>query len=635
MRTQRATGKVAIALVLVLAMLGISLVATAPVARADHDTIAWSGPTTVASSANFAYSNSWIVADGHGSIYVFYAATNTLASTTNVNVTKYAAVGLGGNPQKLFDKQVNDVSNVVTSNYPISAVIDSSGNLYVAWTRNPVSGNNQVYVSKSANGGVTWQAAKEASSSTSGTSNFWGNIVAAPDGTVYVSWLSESGSAEAVTVAKSTDGGSTFSAGTNATTALSVGINSIAVDSAGRVYVADSFTPSGSSTSVVDVTWSDNGVTWSPHQKVSNPTSSTLFPALFVDSGGLVHLAWYNVVPSGYAIDYVQSRDRGATWSEPLAITPGFTGGYIGYMAGEGDTLMFVRGDFDVTGFGFTLSADHGVTWYPDATLNTGATSLSAVAADQNGTFWATSLDASAHLTLRPWYGPPSRPVIDSVVASGSNGLTITWTPSPEQNVVDYRIWRSADGTNYQAVGLVGGSVTSFTDSGLANGTYYYIVTAINIYGTPSHASTGASGTVGTTTAQLIADLQSQINALENELSQANASTAAAIAAAQAQITSLQNQLTSLQNSQTSANAATAAQLAQLQANLTRLQDQLNTLQGQQATQTISYANLAFEIIVVVLLVVLLLNQMRKPKSPQMMMAQPGHAEPKKPEDDL
>ena len=243
------------------------------------------------------------------------------------------------------------------------------------------------------------------------------------------------------------------------------------------------------------------------------------------------------------------------------------------------------------------------------------------------------------------WNGPPSAPVITSVT-SGTGALTVSWTAPPEKDVAAYRVWRSLDGSNYQILATVTAPETAYVDTGLSNGTYWYRVEAVDNYVHASLPSQPWYGVVGMSTAQLIASLQSQISLLQNQLAQANASTAAAITGARAQITFLEAQLANLQSSQATSNAATAAQLALLQANITKLQQQLNNLQSQQATQTISYANLAFEVIVVVLLIVLLLNQMRKPRAPQMMMAQPAQvprpvmppppqAPPTRPEDEL
>ncbi len=605
MRTLKSLGRLAIVLALALSFLGAAVVTTAPAARADHNTIPWGTPLTVASSTNFQYGNSWVVTDGHGNTYVFYYALNTITVTSNLNVTKYAAVGPLGSPQRLFDEQVNDVSNVAADGLPPAAAVDpTTGNIYVAWDRVPVSAGapSTVYVSTSTDGGVTWDSARLASAPTAGGSNQWPNVAVAPDGTVWVSWMQNWGGESSVTISKSSDHGLTFGGWTNVTTSTGTTTSSLAIDGHGRLYVAYANFIGGD---FINVTMSDNGVTWSPPETLNDPVGLTLFPALFADASGYVHAAWYALVAGNYQIDYSRSADRGSTWSVAMPITASFPGGYIGYFTGEGDTVMFAFGSDAGAGFGFVISADHGLTWYPDEFETTGRTYLTTVAADQNGTFWAATLNLAGAQILLPWYGPPSKPVIQSVVASGSTGLTIRWTPSPEQNVVDYRIWRSTDGTNFQPIALVGAGVTSFTDSGLANGTYYYVVTAVNDYGISSHESASFSGTVGVTIAQLqqeIANLQNQIAALKNT---ANA------------------------NNQT---------LAQLENELTNLQSQLNTLQGQQATQTMSYATLAFEIIVVVLLVVLLLNQMRKPKNPTLMMAQPGQAAqapPKPPEDEL
>ncbi len=621
MRTLNSLRRVAIVLALALAMVGAAAFVAAPMARADHNTIPWGTPLTVASSLNFNYPYNAIVADSHGYVYVFYIAYNTVSSSANLNVSKYSSVGLFGSPVRLFDKQVNDVVNVVNPFYPIAAAVAPNGNLYVAWTRN--TSPYTVYVSESSNGGATWQTARLASSPASQGNNYWPTIAVGPDGTVWVSWI-QGWVTTSVTVSKSTDQGATFTAWTNVTSGNGIGTQSIAVDSGGRVYVAYSNFNGGY---YINNTWSDNGVTWSSPTTLGGSHVYSIFPWVFADTSGYVHEAWFQSDGASWTINYARSADRGATWTGAIAITGQMGGGYIGSLTGEGDTVMYVWGSDSANGLGFVISADHGSSWYPDEAQSTGNVALSSVAADQNGTFWATALDASGHLNVRPWYGPPSRPMLDSVVASGSNGLKVTWTDAPEQNVAEYQVWRSGDGTTYQVVATLSASSTSYTDSGLTNGTYWYKVVAVNNHGTPSHDSNAASGVVGVTVQQL----ESEIAALQTALNTANAN----VAALQTQLTSVQAQLTALQNSQSASNSATAAELARLQSNLTSLQNQLNTIQSQQATQTISYANLAFEIIVVVLLVVLLLNQMRKPKNPKLMMAQPGQATSKGPDDDL
>jgi hypothetical protein len=626
MHRRRDCVQLALALALVFAACSAGLLVVAPTARANHDTITWSDPFTVAGSPGFADAYPRVVADGQGNVYVLYIVTNTGLGLSNLNVTKYSLAGAGGTVVKGLTQQVNDVSNVVDAS-PFDATVDHSGNLYVAWVRDTVGLSQEIYVSKSVNGGATWLPSVLANAPNAVGVDHWPVITAAGDGTLYVAWLQAWGGKAALSVSKSTDTGGSFTSWNNATVNNQLWTPAIASDSRGRVYLAF-----GQTNEVTNVTWSDNGVTWAPWRTVTTTTYGGHFPALAVGSDGVVHLLWRSYYGSNQFVRYAQSVDRGASWSAPVAITGLIGGGFIGYLATEGDTVMYVWGSSSVPGggYGYAISGDRGSTWYPNQAVVTTVTSFTSVAADHNGTFWAV-YPLSNGIQVRLWAGPPSAPVLTGVSRSGSNGLTVSWTDSPERNVVAYQIWRSVDGSTYAAVATVGSTATTYSDSGLANGTYWYKIVAVNGAGLRSHESQPSSGVVGPTTQELIDNLESQIAVLQGALNNANAN----LTSLRNQLTSLQSQLASLQNSQAASNAATAAELARLQTNLTRLQQQLNDLQAAQATQTVSYANLAFEIIVVVLLVVLLLNQMRRPKAPQIMMAQPGQVAPKHPEDEL
>ncbi len=617
MRHRTSRVRLAFAFAFVLAVVCMGLFVSAPPARANHDTISWSDPIHVAGAVGFSDTAVAVVADGRGFTYVFYLTTNTVASTTNVNVTKIQDVGPSGVPVVLFTDQVNDVPNVATS-FIISAAADHEGNLYVAWVRTTAALGQEVYVSKSVDSGVTWLPAVRANAPNAAGSDFWPSMTVTPDGTIYVAWIQLWGGKSSFSISQSMDGGATFQSWTNMSSVYSPGSPSIASDAHGRVYVAyGAYLNHSSSTESVNVSWTDDGVTFAPWTTISVAGTNALFPALAVDQHGTVHLAWFTYYNGNYAISGSMSADRGATWTTPVFITTAQISGYIGYLATEGDTLMYVSGPLS-PGLGYIVSGNDGASWYPAASLGNGY-SYTEVAADQNGTFWAAYVDG-AGISLRYWVGPPSAPVVSAVVASGSTGLTVSWTPAPEQNVAYYQVWRSGDGSTYQIVATLSASAASFADTGLANGTYWYKVTAVNVWGTPSHDSNAVSGVVGVT----IAQLQNEIAALQGQLNLANAN----LGSIQTQLNAIKGQVATLQGN-TSA----------LQNQINNLQNQLNTMQNQQATQTISYANLAFEIIVVALLVVLLFFQMRKPKSPQLMMAQPGQAQasapPKQPEDDL
>ncbi len=648
---------------LVTAMIVVSLalgaVLVAPPARAIvAPTAPWSPYSSViGGSGTLTNDTPTVITDGANHIYVFYYR-EAPGFVYNLYVMKYQDKGTAGalSPVAGFPVQVNSVANTVFDNalgiWRPAAAVDHSGTVYAVWrTTTPAL---SLFLSKSTNGGLTWNAQVEVNPVGWDGHNYQPTLAVAPNGHVYVAWTgynpAGSGTFYNTTVAYSTDGGATFSAPKNISASWTAnwwsGHPSIAVDSHNRVYVVWSQYTSGPGYPArVNYSYSDDGVTWSAPVTLNGGPLQGTGPGIVVDAQDKVDVFWADgrtAVSGNSLIYYRSSSDRGATWSPEMPITTGVANPVLGYFgadvraAVEGDALRVVWDSiFGSPAMSSVLSPNDGGTWASEELRVTSSTAA-IIAADGNGTFYAFSTDAATtvdSIGVTWWHSPPSHATITSVTP-GTGSLTVSWSAPPEGDVIAYQVWRSSDGSTYNLVATVNAPSTSYADSGLANGTYWYQVYAVDAYGYVGQASPSALGVVGPTTAQLVANLQSEISALQAQLTAANASSAAAIAAAQAQITSLQTQLTNLQNSQATSNAADAAALARLQANLTAVQNQLNNLQGQQATQTISYANLAFEVIVVVLLVVLLLNQMRKPKVPQMMMAEPAQT-PKKPEDDL
>ncbi len=593
------------------------LITVAPATRADHNTIPWLALGDVSSNGGFNRDLPVMLTGPNGAVYEFYYTRSTVTGATNINVTKATAGGFVGLPTFDFDTQVNDVGNqnLVSPSYPFSAAMDHSGNIFVAWTRVPFGGAlNEVYVSKSTDGGRTWDVAVPVRAGSALYSDLWPSIGTGPGGTVDVAWTQLYAPWANITFARSTDGGSTFSGVMNISGQGPRGlaeISTLAVDTGGRIFVG--YTGLSPGYYSANLTWSDDGVTWSAPTQLTPKSTFAEFPQVVADSAGRVHVAWWDArgisavgVPQFY---YTRSSDRGTTWSVPLPITSGVVyPNDFASLAVHGDTVIL---GFSSTGeLAYVISPDGGATWYPEETFYPGfSVDWASLAADVNDTFYAGMTDTSGTTNaaaLLIWNGPPSTPTGVAVTASGTTGFTVSWTASPEPNVVEYQVWRSVDGgVSYTLAGTVSAGTTSYTDTGLANGAYLYEVNAVNVHGTPSHDSLPVSGIIGPSIAQL-----------------------------QQEITNLQNQIAALKGTADANNQT----LAQLENQLANLQSQLNTLQGQQATQTMSYATLAFEIIVVVLLVVLLLNQMRKPKNPTLMMAQPGQAAqtpPSKPEDEL
>jgi flagellar capping protein FliD len=622
------TASVVLALVGMMVLAGLFV--AAPGACASHETVSWLYAGTLSSAPGFDRRNPVVVTDGVTDLYVFYFTTQTSSGATNINVTKVSlGTGFMGTPTLVSDEQVNDVTNVVYGAYPMSATIDASGNLYVAWTHIFVPGvGYDLYVSKSADGGVTWLPAVLANAPAAAADDIMPSIVTNAEGTVYVAWTQTWSPFVNVTVSQSTDGGATFTGFTNASGQDNPGyatFPSLSVDAGGRLYLAYlGWNPMMMLDQHVNVTTSDDGLAWTAPTRITPESTLALYPSSGVDAHGRVHLFWFDfrgLLTTGMpTVWQSMSLDRGASWTSGSPISQGLASPSTSFppaTAYHQDEIMVGWGSS--AGLSYLVSADGGLTWTPELSYNPGYTAANPkFGVDQNGTVYAaTTYTGGTYDTVEAlfWFGPPSAPVITSVSA-GTSSLTVSWSAAPEKDVTGYQVYRSTNGVDFSPVASLGAGTTTYQDTSLADGTYWYEVEAVDSFGTPSHPSAARWGTIGPT----LASLQQQINQLQADVTSANAD----LATIQTQLDSVKGQLSNLQGN-TSA----------LQDQVNALQDQLNNLQAQQATQTMAYANLAFEIIVVVLLVILLLNQMRKPKSPQIMMAQPAQVESRKPEDDL
>ncbi len=666
MHTQSGRFRAGLVVALVLAMAFTALVSAVPPSRANHDTVAWSRAFDVATTGNDEGMSS-VLADGRGTFYVFYLNTDSTSGLTDVYSSKWTTRGVSGEPERLgSDVRVNDILGDAATTNPFFGLpqiprgaIDHTGNLYVAWT----SSAYDVMVSKSTDQGDTWLPAVKANSATAPTaSDVEPSIVitgTGPTEKIWVAWSqlypSFTGVLANITVSHSDNLASTFIGYTNVSgqggkSTTFTAFPSLAADSLGRLYLTYTAIEFTSFQLYANYTWSDGGAVWASPRSFGS-SAGGFFPVVSVDGKDRVHLAWLDMTrqpSSAPTIYYIRSDSRGIEWTPKLPINGGRSGPSGNSMpsfAISGDTVMFAWDAQTFTsGLGYVISADGGDLWYAEQFYQPGfPITNTALAVDENGTVYAgwtrfNGVDSDAGLSY--WDGPTSRPVITSV-ARGTSSLTVSWVAVPELDVAAYRVWRSTAGSSYELVAVLPASGTTYADSGLANGTYSYEVTAVDLRGTSSHPSVAVSATVGMTTQEMIdalnaqiVSLQAEISALQSQLTSVNASLSAQLTVAQIQISSLQAQLTALQNSEASNNAAVQQQLNRLQANLTNLQNQLTQARAEAATQTMSYVNTGFEILVVVLLAAILVMQMRRPKSPQMLMAEP-RASPKRPDEEL
>ena len=112
-----------------------------------------------------------------------------------------------------------------------------------------------------------------------------------------------------------------------------------------------------------------------------------------------------------------------------------------------------------------------------------------------------SSMDAPSELDPRVDDGrAPSPPSSVRANANGSGNVTITFQPSPERDVVGYRLYRKTGGGSFQKTGssLLAGGSNSFSSSVSFTNNYEFYVTAVDVAGNESSPSliAGTSGNI-------------------------------------------------------------------------------------------------------------------------------------------
>lgn len=195
--------------------------------------------------------------------------------------------------------------------------------LHVAWIDGREGKKNPgTYVSRSDDRGVTFSKNTKIDDETCVCCRT--AVAVAPDGTIYTAWRKIFGDIKETVVARSVDGGATFSA------PVIVGHDrwaypscphrpaSLGVDRKGRLYVAW-YTEGEDETPAVYVAYSDDhGHTFS-QKRMLNSSKGTFpdHPQLAVDSSGRVVALWEELSPVRREVVMSYSLDGGRTFSAP------------------------------------------------------------------------------------------------------------------------------------------------------------------------------------------------------------------------------------------------------------------------------------------------------------------------------
>ena len=275
-----------------------------------------------------------------------------------------------------------------TSGESIGAAIavDSDNHIHVVWY-DDTPGNHEIYYRKGLDGGTTWDAAKRLTW-TSGESSF-PQLAIDSSGNLQVLWKDNTSGNYEIYHKSSTDGGTTWSGAQRLTwTSITLEPPAMGIDSGNIIHVAWADLTSGN----IEIYYGnseDGGATWSAAKRLTWTSGSSYHPAIAIDSGNTIHVVWNDDTPSNAEIFHKSSADGGTTWSDARRLT--WTTGKSGFPAiaiDAGDSLHVVwQDDTQVNQeIYYKRSADGGTTWSgaQRLTWTTGASWVPSLARDAN-----------------------------------------------------------------------------------------------------------------------------------------------------------------------------------------------------------------------------------------------------------
>jgi hypothetical protein len=189
--------------------------------------------------------------------------------------------------------------------------------VHVVWHDNR-SGIFEIYYKRSTDGGITWSQDIQLTNDAVFFSGF--PDVAVDGSSVYVVWHKADNEVETeIYYKRSSDYGISWSENTRLTYANGwSGHPSIAALN-GLVHVVWMDGRNGND-EILYKRSSDNGLTWSGDNFLTNNQSESWFPKV-VASNQLIHVVWYDKRDGNYEIYYINSTNYGINWGENIRLT--------------------------------------------------------------------------------------------------------------------------------------------------------------------------------------------------------------------------------------------------------------------------------------------------------------------------
>jgi len=198
-------------------------------------------------------------------------------------------------------------------------VVDSNNNIYLAW-HDDVSGNCEIYLKSSTNGGTSWSPLRRVTWN-SGAS-YTPVIAVAPNDDLHVVWSDYTPGSYEIFHKRSTDGGITWGSTHRLTWSTSMSSSQdITSDSNNNIHVVWSNYFPASGNEIYYKKSTDGGSSWSAVQRLTWNTGYSYMPSVAADLNNRIHVVWYDGTPGNMEIFYKRSTNNGSSWSGVTRLT--------------------------------------------------------------------------------------------------------------------------------------------------------------------------------------------------------------------------------------------------------------------------------------------------------------------------
>ncbi|MCX6667835.1 MAG: DUF2341 domain-containing protein [Euryarchaeota archaeon] len=265
-----------------------------------------------------------------------------------------------------------------------SIAIDSNDNMYVVWYGgNQATANTQIRFSKSTNGGTTWSAPTNITTSIGATYYLqqYPSIAIDNSNNLYVVWNgrysgASPGSLYHIRFSKSTNGGTTWSAATNIstlTTAYDQLNPCIALDNANGIRVVwyGRAVAAIAQTQIRYTASTNGGTTWSASYNISrNIAYNQQYPSIAVDNGNNLHVVWQGLHAGSTTKNQIRYSKYTASWSAPsnLTTTTDYVSNYPNLLWGNFPNVSGKEIDAPQTGYALVYASDNNNIIYYNST---------------------------------------------------------------------------------------------------------------------------------------------------------------------------------------------------------------------------------------------------------------------------